>query len=240
MVAGATGGVGEGVVRALLRAGRSVIAVGRDAGRLEEMHGHLADAPTERLIALAGDLGGRDAGELAGSIAGHGPLAGAVVSIGAWAGGGPLVELDDNEWDRGIADNLTSHFRALRALVPLVARRGALVHLSGLSADRPFPGAALVGATNAAKKSLVLSLAEERRGAGPRVYELILGMIRTRPRRAAGHDDEGWFAAEDVGRYALKLIEGSAPDTDQPLRYLIDRAGGISVGQPDRASGRRA
>ncbi len=234
LVAGASGGIGEGVTREFLRAGRTVVAVGRGARRLAELRGQLADAPAGQLVTLAGTLGGRrrDAEGLAGSIAAHGPLAGAVVSIGTWAGGGPLVDLDDDEWERGIEDNLTGHFRALRALVPLVARGGALVHLSGLSADFPFPGAALIGATNAAKKSLVLSLAEERRAAGPRVYELILGQIRTRPRKAAGRDDPGWFAAEDVGRYALELIDGTAPDSGEALHYLIDRAHGISVGAP--------
>lgn len=240
LVAGATGGIGEGVARALLRAGRPVVAVGRNAGRLDALRHHLADASTGRLFTLVGDLGGRDTGGLARSIAEHGPLAGAVVSIGAWGGGGPLLELDDDAWDRGVADNLTSHFRALRTLVPLVDRRGALAHLSGLSADMPFPGAALVGATNAAKKSLVLSLAAERSGVGPRVYELILGPIRTRPRKAAGHDDPGWFAAEDVGRHALELIDGTGPGAGESLHYLVDRAGGISAGPPGGAPGSRA
>ncbi|MBV7697350.1 hypothetical protein [Streptomyces sp. TRM70350] len=74
----------------------------------------------------------------------------------------------------------TSHFHALRAVTPLLSRDGALVHLSGFSAEIPYPFSALVGATNAAKKSLVTFLTAELDGAGPRTCELIIGPIRTR------------------------------------------------------------
>jgi short-subunit dehydrogenase len=106
------------------------------------------------------------------------------------------------------------------------------VHLSGFSADIPDPFAALVGATNAAKKSLVRSLEAELNGAGPRVYELVIGPIRTRPRAAIGADHPSWFSAEDLGSHAGRLIAGSGPHTDASLQYLVTRAHGVRSTPP--------
>ena len=138
-----------------------------------------------------------------------------------------LVDLSDQTWAEMIENNLTSHFHALRSLTPLLARTGALVHLSGFSAEIPFPFAALMGATNAGKKSLVLSLAQELGEAGPRVYELVIGPIRTRPRAAIGADNPGWYSAEDLGSHAGRLIAGNSPYADVQLQYLLDRAHGV-------------
>ncbi|MFF3909710.1 hypothetical protein ACFYZJ_27880 [Streptomyces sp. NPDC001848] len=92
-------------------------------------------------------------------------------------------------------------------------------------------GAGFVGATNAARKSLVRSLTTELDGSGPRVHELVTGPLRTRPRAAIGADHPGWFSAEALGRHAA-LIAGDGPYVEAPLRYLITRAQGVRTSPP--------
>ncbi|WP_217143245.1 SDR family oxidoreductase [Streptomyces sp. AC627_RSS907] len=234
LVAGATGGIGEGVTLALLRQGATVVATGRSEERLAGLAAHLGQAGPGTLITRAVDVGAADSDKVRAQLSSHGALDGAVISIGDW--GSPertgILDTSDREWEDMIASNLTSHFHALRALTPLLSRDGALVHLSGFSAEIPYPFAALVGATNAAKKSLVRSLEAELNGAGPRVYELVIGPIRTRPRAAVGADHPGWLSAEDLGSHAGRLIAGSGPHADASLQYLVTRAHGVRTTPP--------
>ncbi|MFE9628339.1 SDR family NAD(P)-dependent oxidoreductase [Streptomyces sp. NPDC006527] len=234
LVAGATGGIGEGMTLALLRQGATVVATGRSEERLAGLADHVKEAGPGTLITRTVNVGDPDSEKVRAQLSPYGALDGAVVSIGDW--GSPertgILDISDREWEEMLASNLTSLFHALRALTPLLSPDGALVHLSGFSADIPYPFAALVGATNAAKKSLVRSLDAELNGAGPRVYELIIGPIRTRPRAAIGADNPGWFSAEDLGGHAGRLIARSGPYADAPLQYLITRAHGVRTTPP--------
>ncbi|UYQ66293.1 SDR family NAD(P)-dependent oxidoreductase [Streptomyces peucetius] len=234
LVAGATGGIGEGMTLALLRQGATVVATGRSEERLAGLADHVKEAGPGTLITHPVNVGDADSESVRAQLSGYGALDGAVITIGDW--GSPertgILDISDREWEEMIASNLTSHFHALRALTPLLSREGALVHLSGFSADIPYPFSALVGATNAAKKSLVRSLHAELNGAGPRVYELIIGPIRTRPRAAIGADNPGWFSAEDLGQHAGRLIARSGAYADAPLQYLITRAHGVRTTPP--------
>lgn len=234
VVAGATGGIGEGITLALLGQGATVVAAGRSDERLADLATYAKDAGPGTLITHTVDVGDADSELVRAQLSGYGPLDGAVIAIGDW--GSPkrtgILDTSTSEWHSMIASNLTSHFHALRALVPLLSGDGALVHLSGFSAEIPYPFSALVGATNAAKKSLVSSLTAELDGAGPRIYELIIGPIRTRPRAAIGADNPHWFAAEDLGRHAGRLIASDSPHTASPLQYLITPAHGVQTTPP--------
>lgn len=234
VVAGATGGIGEGMTLALLRQGATVVATGRSDERLAGLTAYAQGIGPGSLITHKIDVGDADSESVRAALSAYPALDGAVITIGDW--GSPertgILDTSEAEWQSMIASNLTSHFHALRALTPLLSRGGALVHLSGFSAEIPYPFAALVGATNAAKKSLVSSLTAELDGAGPRVYELIIGPIRTRPRTAIGADSPGWLSAEDLGRHAGRLISGAGPHINDPIQYLITRAHGVRTTPP--------
>ncbi|WP_331728434.1 SDR family oxidoreductase [Streptomyces sp. NBC_01176] len=234
LVAGATGGIGEGVTRALLRQGARAVAAGRDEERLSRLAAYVGDTGPGTLVTEVMDVGDADGSGVRDRLAVFGALDGVVITIGDW--GSPertgILDTSSEEWERMIAANLTSHFHTLRTLTPLLKKDGALVHLSGFSAEIPYPFAALVGATNAAKKSLVRSLTAELDGSGPKIYELVIGPIRTRPRAAIGADNPGWFSAEDLGRHATRLIAGDGPYAEAPLQYLITRAQGVRTSPP--------
>ncbi|GAB7105031.1 hypothetical protein JCM4814A_33450 [Streptomyces phaeofaciens JCM 4814] len=235
LVVGASGGIGEGITRALLELGATVVAAGRSEARLNRLADYTAGTGPGDLRPHAIDLSDPDSAAVRTRLADrHGKFDGAVLSIGNWGPPDPtsLLDVSDEVWDAMIADNLTSHFRALRVVTPLLPADGALVHLTGLSAEIAFPGAALVGATNAAKKSLLRTLTAELDGAGPRIYELVIGRIRTRPRAAIGVDSPAWLSGADLGRHAGALIAHRGPWTTEPLQYLLDRASGVLTTLP--------
>lgn len=238
LVAGAAGGIGEGVTLALLRAGACVIATSRDQSRLDKLEQYAGSAGPGRLILREIDVSRPDSAAVQRDLVErHGQLDGVVISIGNWGppGRSSILHTSDSTWTQMIADNLTSHFHALRALTPLLNPAGALVHLSGFSAEIPYPLAALVGMTNAAKKSLVRSLTAELDSRGPRVYELIIGPIRTRPRAALGADSPDWFSAEQLGDHIVALIAGSSAAAEYSLQYLLNRASGVQITANDEA-----
>jgi len=227
IVAGAAGGIGEGVTRRLLEHGATVAALSRSEKNLERLQSYVSDVSTGTFVALRADLDQDEDGsrELRRTLHGRfGPADGAVVAIGNWGHANrSMLDVSDEAWSQSLKDNLTSHFRAMRILVPLVKPNGALVHLSGLSADGPYPGAGLIGLTNAAKKSLVLTMAAEREVDGPRIYELILGPIRTRERVARGVAMPRGYRPEDIGERIAELVRGGTAASRSALHYMIQR-----------------
>lgn len=229
VVAGATGGIGEGVTKLLLQHGANVVALSRNKDKLEQLRVYLSSVDTGNLITLQVNLdqdqdGSREVYHRLKERFGY--LDGAVVAIGNWGGANRrLIDVSDGLWEQAIQDNLTSHFRTLRTLVPLLKTDGALIHLSGLSADSPYPGAGLIGLTNAAKKSLVLTMAAEQESIGPRIYELIIGPIQTRERVTRGVARSNWYDPEDLGGFISELIQGDTEASQKPLHYMIQRGG---------------
>lgn len=225
VVVGGTGGVGEGVTRALLERGAVVVATSRSRTTLDEFAGRVGH-PNLRTRALDLLDPALPAG-VAALTAEFGPLNGVVVSVAdrGRQGRKGLLDHTDAEWDELVRQNQTTIFRAYRAFVPALARNGALVQLNGLSADLPFPGASGVALTAAATKSMTRTLAAELGDAGPRVFEVVLGVIRTRARQLAGVDDVAWIPATDVGVHVAELVAGVSPLTGT-LQYFTDLATG--------------
>jgi len=227
IVAGATGGIGEGVTKLLLRHGATVVALSRTEDKLQGLAAYLSNENTDRLIPLQANLDQEQEGtrELQRRLLERfGPFDGAVIAIGNWGhANNTVVEVSDELWSQTLNDNVTSHFRALRTLVPMLKPDGALVHISGLSADGPYPGAGVIAMTNAAKKSLVLTLAAEQESTGPRVYELIVGPIRTRERVTRGVARASWYDPEDVGEFISEIVVGRTQASRHPLHYMVQR-----------------
>lgn len=223
LVIGGSGGVGEGVVRALLASGATVVATGRNVQRLQEF---AEDVGSELLHVSALDALGSDLDEKAAALtAAFGPFDGVVVSIASWGAQGskPLLELSDHEWSNLVEDNLTAVFRAYRTFVPSLRAGGMLLQLNGMSADIPFPGNGVVALGAAAAKSMTRTLAVELRGTGIRTYEVILGVVRTRARQRAGLDDERWIDSTAIGSHIAALVARASPLTDESLHYFVDK-----------------
>lgn len=227
VVVGGSGGVGEGVVRTLLDDGATVIATGRDRARLDELRANVVDAETDQrlhteiLDASAPDL---DA-QIDALATTYGPFDGVVVAVASWGNQGrrPALSLNDDEWQHLLDANLTTVFRLFRGFLPHTARTGMILQLNGMSADIPFPGAAGVALSAAASKSLTRTIAAEQDGRGPRFYQVILGVVRTRARQRAGVDDPTWLEGEEVGAHVAALVVGTSPLSDTTVHYLTDK-----------------
>jgi len=225
IVFGGTGGVGEGIVRVLLQEGMTVVVPSRSPYKLDRLKEYVADLPTAgALVPYLGSVNTEaSASELNAWLHDrYAHLDLVVASLGGWQQGHPLYSYPFDQWTRVLNDNLTSHFLAIKTTVPLLhPQRGVYVHINGFSAEEAYPLAAPVAMTAAAQKSLILSLAEEVRRTGIRVYEFILGPIKTRDRLKHGHGQDDWYFPEEIGHYLAAEVRKE--HQDQVVHYLLKK-----------------
>lgn len=226
VVVGGSGGVGEGVVRTLIDDGATVIATGRAAAKLEALAARIDSA--DRLHTAVLDTGSDLDGQIAALAEQYGHFDGVILSVASWGDQGrkPALALTDDEWDRLIEGNLTSVFRLLRGFARVTKPTGMIAQLNGMSADLAFPGAAGVALSAAAAKSLFRTAAAELGGRGPRIFQVILGVVRTRARQEAGVDDPRWLDGEEIGAHLAGLIAGTSPLAATTVHYFVDKAAG--------------
>lgn len=125
-VAGASRGIGQGIVEACLAEGAKVVLTARGAEALEaERARHAAVHGDDRLLAIAGDM--RDSKVIDDAVARtedeFGPIYGAVANVGLHPCP-PGLEVDDATWDAGFTQNLDSAWRLSRAALRRMTPRG--------------------------------------------------------------------------------------------------------------------
>jgi len=209
VVLGGTGGVGEGIVKMLLTGGATVVVPTRSAFKKNRLQQYLGPELAQNLVVHLGTV---DNEENALNLIqylhqNYKHIDIAVASLGGWHQGYPLYSYPVAEWERILRDNLTSHFLAIKTLVPLLhPKESYYFHINGYSADEPLPMAGPVAMTAAAQKSLIQTLAREVDRTGIQVYELILGPIKTRARLHDGFGEDDWYLPEDIGAYIRGLV----------------------------------
>jgi 3-oxoacyl-[acyl-carrier protein] reductase len=180
-VAGASRGIGLGIVEACLAEGAKVAITARGAEALEEARARLAaQYGADKLWAMAGDLRQTEVIEaaLAGAEAALGPIYGAVANVGLHPCP-PGAEVDDETWDAGFTQNLTSAWRLGRAAYRMMAPRGegSILMISSIAGLGALGTPLTYGTAKAAMNHLSKELARITGPAGVRVNTIAPGNI---------------------------------------------------------------
>jgi NAD(P)-dependent dehydrogenase (short-subunit alcohol dehydrogenase family) len=201
VVPGGTGNVGEGIVRAFLQTGATVVVPSRNKDRLAQLTEHLGPELTTRLHGIVGAHGTfAEADELAEQIkAEHGRIDHVVPSIGGWWMGKALWQTSEAQWQQFFVETTTAHAAVARAFVPRLEPAGSYTLISGFSAQKPYPSAGIVSMHGAALLMMREVLSAELDGQR-RVNDLILGPIINRSRP---HGSPDWLTADQVGQAAV-------------------------------------
>lgn len=214
LVAGGTGEVGEGIVRALLQRQARVVVPSRATERLQQLRERLDAGP--ELVTISGDPGATDGAtdlaRRAEEVAG--PLDAVVVAIGRWTSGPPLIEVDDATWRRVLDGGVGAHFVTARTLLPLIADRPGASYtlINGSGATDPVPGSGPANVSAAGQLMLGRVLARELRERPVRINTLLVDTpVATRSRERVKPE---WLTADEVGRYVAWLISEAAGDVD--------------------------
>ena len=177
LVTGAGRGIGAATVQALAADGWHVVAVDRcspDPAVPYDM------ASADELAAVVQRAGSADAAHadvadadrmaevVATAVAEHGRLDAVVCAAGIVAGGGPVWEVSDTEWDAVIATDLTGVFTTVRAAMAAVldAEAGRVVAVASAAGSLGLRHMAPYAAAKHGVIGLVRSLAADLAGTG--------------------------------------------------------------------------
>jgi NAD(P)-dependent dehydrogenase (short-subunit alcohol dehydrogenase family) len=144
-----------------------------------------------------------------------------VNTVGVYAGGVKLWEMDTKVFDQMLALNLRAGYSLSRAAVRVMLKqgRGAIVNVAAKAALDHAAGAAAYAASKAASVAMIDSLAEDLKGTGIRVNSVLPNIIDTEANRRAmpKADFAKWPKPEDIARVIVflcgdgaKVIHGAA------------------------------
>jgi len=223
-VLGAAGGVGEGIVDELLRAGARVLAISRSPAKLDQLASRLGQSSALGLV--AGGVGSEEeAAALALSLKRASPrIDGVIASIGRWWEGAALVKTALQDWSAVLAERLTTHFLAAKHLIPVVAetaRDGFYLTIGGSTAEVPVPNSGPVCVASAGQVMLTKVLNAEARDSSVRIQELMI-WTTVATRVHGGKVDPTWITPNEVGRHIIALI-ASGLGAREPIVHLRSR-----------------
>ena len=173
-------------------------------------------AATDRLSGHAVDVTDESAvGQLINQIvATYGRLDAVVNTVGGYAGGAKLWDVEMKVFDRMMALNLRSGLILSRAAIPtmLKAGRGVFVNVASKAALEHAAGNAAYAASKAAAVAMIDSLAEELKGTGVRANSILPSIIDTEANRKAmpGADFAKWPKPRDIAQVVLFLCSDAA------------------------------
>lgn len=190
------------------------------------------DRSKDRVAQLVEKLGAKNAVGHAGDFAeaatwdsalaaitsafGAAPTHGALIA-GGWEGGTPLhAAKDDSAYEKMMALNVDTAYRALRSLVPaMVAKKhGSIVVVGARVVERPWTGggAAAYGASKAAVVAMAQAVAKEVLEEGVRINAILPSTMDTPANRASMPtvDPATWVSLDSASSViAFLLSEGS-------------------------------
>lgn len=222
LVAGGTGGLGRAVSLAFLEEDARVVVTYRKQEGLDTLK-NLAVGKGPQLDGFSVDVTDEaEVGKLVeGIIARHGRLDAMVNTVGGYAGGVKLWELDTKVFDQMFALNLRSGYALSRAAVRVMLKQGsgAIVNIAAKAAIDHGGGAAGYAASKAAAVAMMDSLAADLKGTGIRVNSVLPSIIDTEANRKAmpKADFAKWPKPEAIARVIVflcgddgKVIHGAA------------------------------
>lgn len=215
LIAGGTGGLGRAVSLAFLEEGADVVAsyrkpeeftdlqqaAGRHASRLR---GQQVDVTDESAVRQMMDRIIRE----------HSRLDVLVNSVGGYAGGQKLWDMNPSVLETMLALNLRSVYVLSAAAAPVMmkAKRGSIVNIVSKAAVDHAAGASAYVASKAAALAMTDCLAEDLRGTGVRANSVLPSIIDTPANRNAmpTADFAKWPKPEDIANVILFLCSDDA------------------------------
>ncbi|SHI88632.1 SDR family NAD(P)-dependent oxidoreductase [Wenxinia saemankumensis] len=208
LVTGASRGLGHALARALAP-GRTIVAVARTTGALEELDDSIRAAGGEAVLAPMDIAVDAAMQQLCRSI--HDRWGGLSMWVHTAVHAGPLGPapyLAEKDFARSVEVNVTAFARLVRYVGPLLGTDGQAVMFDDPRGGEKFFGH--YGATKAAQIALARSWAAETEKTGPRVTVLEPRPMATavRARFFPGEDRDALASPADEAARLLPLIAG--------------------------------
>jgi NAD(P)-dependent dehydrogenase (short-subunit alcohol dehydrogenase family) len=221
LISGGGSGMGAACARRLAAEGYRVGVLsssGKGEALARELDGvgvtgsYESEADLHRLVDLAMARWGRV--DVLVNSAGHGPR-------------GPVLDLTDADWHRGLEVYLLSAIRPARLVAPLMAAQGggSIVNISTFAAFEPDPAFPTSGVFRAGLAAFTKLFADEYAPKGVRMNNVLPGFIDSLPER------EAFRARIPMGRY------GHVEEIAAVVAFLASDGAGYVTGQNLRVDG---
>ena len=224
IVTGAGRGIGRAIAEALAREGAAVVLAARTRQQLAEVAaaiksggGRALAVPTDVTLDAAVDALVEQA------VAEFGRVDLLVTAAGV-ASFGPVAGSKPADWDAMLAVNLRAVMVTCRAVLPVMLhqRRGTILNVASVAAQRFIPGSAAYAATKAGVVVWSRVLREEVRAEGVRVGLIVPGAVDTSlwDTIPGGPDRSRMLRAEEVARAALLMASMPADASLEEITLL--------------------
>ena len=215
LVAGGTGGLGRAVTSAFLEESATVAVTYRNHPEWEKfktatsthaarLEGHEVDVTDEAAVRQLVEK----------ILSKHSRLDALVNTVGGYAGGLKLWEMETKVFEQMLNLNLRSGYALSRAAVAAMLKqgRGAIVNVAAKAAFDHAAGASAYAASKAAAVAMLDSLAADVKGTGVRVNTILPSIIDTEPNRKAmpKADFSRWPKPVEIARVILFLCSDEA------------------------------
>ena len=210
LVAGGTGGLGRAVSLAFLEQGAQVAVTWRHESEFQSLNVAAAGNAT-RLSGFNVDVTDpAQTADLVNQIVSRFNRLDALINtVGGYAGGTPLWELEPEVFARMIDLNLRATYALAKSAVPpmLSRKSGAIVNIASKAAWDHAAGASAYTSTKAAAVAIIDSLAADLIGTGVRANSVLPSIIDTEANRKAmpGADFAKWPKPDDIAQVVLFL-----------------------------------
>lgn len=225
LITGATAGFGQATARRFAKAGWRVVGTGRRAERLDDLAAELG----ESFHPLAFDITDEAAmDEALQSLSG--PFAEVdllVNNAGLALGTAPAQDCSLADWQTMIATNVSGLAAITHKLLPrLIARKGAIINLSSIAANWPYPGGNVYGATKAFVQQFSRNLRSDLHGTGVRVTSLEPGLCESEFTLVRTGGDAKAYESAYAGANALQ-----PEDLAETIFWIASRPAHMNVNQ---------
>lgn len=225
LITGATGGLGTPVTAVLHAAGARVVVSYSSSESLTKLEKKLMVKPGS-LPAIQADVSRLESVQalVEETLRREGRIDALVNLVGGFAGGVPVVDTSESDWEKMQDLNLTAAFRLCKAVLPEMCSRnfGRIVMVAAQGGLRGTAGLSAYAASKAGLINLIQTVAAECREYGVSANVLVPGIIDTPANRAAMPEAEtsGWIKPEAMARVIQFLcsdaggaVSGSALQT---------------------------
>ena len=178
-VTGATAGIGQATVRALVASGWRCVATGRRKERLDKLVEELGADKVHPAVFDVRDTDALDAA-LAALPEGFREIDLLVNNAGLAQGLSNAQDADLKNWQTMIDTNVTAMVTVTRKLLPgLIERKGAIIAIGSVAGNYIYPGGNVYAGSKAFANHFTLALRADLHGTGVRVTSIEPGMVET-------------------------------------------------------------
>lgn len=177
LVAGATGGIGQSLVKLLKQSRAEVFITGRNQDKLVQLS-QTSGIPSSHLFS-ADISSSSSVGALSEAVLQHMGAPEILVNAAGLGIIKPLEQLTEQDFMQSIQTNLLGSFLLVKAFLPAMkeAKKGLIINIPGVLGKVPMAGAAAYSASKYGIVGMMQSIREELKRTEVRITNLFLGGV---------------------------------------------------------------